>query len=73
MGEAGFSFTSPTVQAAGRKGALGRSLCTVSPDDAEAWVWLAYDQLNAAFLESLNLNNIGVVLIESSSKAKRRP
>ena len=73
MGEAGFSFTSPTVQAAGRKGALGRSLCTVSPGDAEAWVWLAYDQLNAAFLESLDLNNIGVVLIESSSKAKRRP
>ena len=44
-----------------------------SPGDAENWVWLAYDQLNVAFLESLDLDNIGVVLIESSSKAKLRP
>ena len=73
MGVAGFSFTSPIVQVAGRKGALGQSLCAVSPGDAENWVWLAYDQLNAAFLESLDLNNLGVVLIESSSKATRRP
>ena len=43
-------------------------------DDAVAtWVWLAYDQLNVAFLESLDLDNLGVVLIESSHKAQRRP
>ncbi len=73
MGEVGFSFAPPTVQVAGRKGALGQSLRLVTPGDADDWVWLAYDQLNIAFLESLDLNNIGVVLIESSSKAKRRP
>ena len=73
MDEVAFSFSSTTVQAAGRKGPLGQSLRTVTPGDADTWVWLAYDQLNAAFLKSLNLGNIGVVLVESSSKAKLRP
>ena len=56
------------------KGALGSSLASVKAEDADVWVWLAYDQLNVAFLDALNLEGrLGVVLIESSTKAKRRP
>ena len=73
MSEGSFSFSAGTSKAAGRNGAIGKALQSVSPADAEAWVWLSYDQLNLAFLESLELNNTGVVLIESSSKARRRP
>ena len=50
------------------KGALGSSLASVKAEDADVWVWLAYDQLNVAFLDALNLEGrLGVVLIESSS------
>ncbi len=73
MGGSKFSFPAGVVEAAGHHGPLGQSLQAVSPGDAEAWVWLAYDQLNLDFLESLNLYGLGVVLIESSFKAERRP
>ena len=44
------------------------------PSDADAWVWLAYDQLHPSMLSSLSLDGtVGVVLIESSVKARRRP
>ena len=56
------------------KGILGSSLTSVRAEDADVWVWLAYDQLNVAFLEALNLEGrVGVVLIESSAKAQSRP
>ena len=55
-------------------GALGRSLETPDISTVDAWVWLAYDQLNQAFLSSLDLEGrVGVVLIESTNKARRRP
>ena len=56
------------------KGALASSLSSVKAEDADVWVWLAYDQLNIAFLDALNIEGrVGVILIESSAKAKRRP
>ena len=73
MVESVFSFSTRTNEAAGRSGTLGETLRSVSPQDAVSWVWLAYDQLNVAFLESLNQSDLGVVLIESSAKARRRP
>ena len=73
MVESAFSFSTQTIEAAGRSGTLGETLRSVSPQDAVSWVWLAYDQLNVAFLESLNQSDLGVVLIESSAKARRRP
>ena len=51
-------------------GAFAKALAPVEFDSADAWVWLAYDQLNTVFLESLNLDGkVGVLLIESSDKA----
>ena len=73
MAASAFSFTSGTVLAAGRSGALGDTLSPVGPEAASSWVWLAYDQLNVAFLDALPSDDVGVVLIESASKAKRRP
>ena len=73
MGRTTFSFSGPTLEASSLNGALGQSLQKVGPEDATSWTWLAYDQLNEAFLESQDLNTTGVVLIESSSKAQRRP
>ena len=56
------------------KGAFGSSLTAAKAEDADEWVWLAYDQLNVAFLDTLELEGrLGVVLIESSTKAQRRP
>ena len=46
----------------------------VDAQTVDTWVWLAYDQLNIAFLDALDLDGkVGVVLIESSHKAQRRP
>ena len=67
------SFPLGTVSAANRTGAFGDALHDVVPSDAEMWVWLSYDQLNVAFLESIEYEKVGVVLIESSEKANRRP
>ena len=72
MSEA-ISFPLGTVSAAKRTGAFGDALHDVVPSDAGAWVWLSYDQLNIAFLETIECENVGVVLIESSEKANRRP
>ena len=67
------SFPPGTLSAANRTGAFGDALHDVAPSDAEMWVWLSYDQLNVAFLETIESKNVGVVLIESSEKANRRP
>ena len=55
-------------------GPFGELMEPVDVDSVEAWVWLAYDQLNMAFIDALDLpGKVGVVLIESSHKAQRRP
>ena len=47
-------------------GSFGESIHPVDAESVEAWVWLAYDQLNMAFLDALGLEGqVGVVLIES--------
>ncbi|MEL0331780.1 MAG: cryptochrome/photolyase family protein [Candidatus Poseidoniales archaeon] len=73
MGSALLSLPAGTTSAAGRTGAFGKALSEVVSGDAETWVWLSYDQLNVAFLESIVSQSVGVVLIESSQKARRRP
>lgn len=64
-----------SVHALGSGGGYFSSvLKPATPTDADAWVWLAYDQLHPDMLSSLSLDGtVGVVLIESSAKAKRRP
>ena len=55
-------------------GSFGSSLTAAKAEDADVWVWLAYDQLNVAFLDTLEVEGrLGVVLIESSAKAQQRP
>ncbi len=74
MDEVDLSVDAGVFSAAKSNGAFGTKLISVNPNAADAWVWLAYDQLNVGFLESLNLEGrLGVVLIESSAKAQRRP
>ena len=56
------------------RGTFGQAIQSVDTQSVDAWVWLAYDQLNIAFLDALNVEGtVGVVLIESSHKARRRP
>ena len=64
-----------SVHALGSGGGYFSSvLKPATPTDADAWVWLAYDQLHPSMLSSLSLDGtVGVVLIESSAKARRRP
>lgn len=63
-----------TVLASETRGAFAEALSTPSPDSAETWVWLAYDQLNAAFLADFGTSRkMGVVLIETTHKANQRP
>ena len=55
-------------------GSFGEAMVPVDVETVDTWVWLAYDQLNIAFLDALDLDGkVGVVLIESSHKAQRRP
>ena len=54
------SFPLGTLSAANRTGAFGDALHDVVPSDAEMWVWLSYDQLNVAFLETIESKNVGV-------------
>ena len=62
------------VLASGRPGEFGTALKPSAVGDANRWVWLSYDQLNTAFLSSLQGNhNVGVVLIESRAKAATLP
>lgn len=62
------------VLASGRPGEFGTALKPSAVEDANRWVWLSYDQLNTAFLSSLQRNhNVGVVLIESRAKAAMLP
>jgi len=65
---------SGTVLASELTGAFGAALQTPTLEDVDRWVWLAYDQLNLAFLKALETEQrLGVVLIESVEKAHRRP
>ncbi len=74
MNEVDFSKDAHLCSAAQTNSVFGTKLLPVEANSADAWVWLAYDQLNVAFLESLNVEGrLGVVLIESSAKAQRRP
>ena len=43
--------------------------------DVDAWVWLAYDQLNLALLTQIHRvhSSLGIILIESRAKGKSRP
>ena len=55
-------------------GPFGDAMLPVDVEAVDTWVWLAYDQLNVAFLDVLDLKGkVGVILIESSHKAQRRP
>ena len=49
------------------RGHFASKLQTVTPKDAQRWVWLSYDQLNLAFLERLKSDGeeLGVILILS--------
>lgn len=68
------TLPSGAVLASERPGAFGEGLRTPNLEEVDRWVWLAYDQLNVAFLESLDASErLGVVLIESAEKAQRRP
>ena len=57
------------------RGFFASQVNSVAPKDAQRWVWLAYDQLNLAFLESLERadESLGVILIESSLKGRSKP
>ena len=57
------------------RGFFASQVNSVGPKDAQRWVWLAYDQLNLAFLESLERadESLGVILIESSRKGRSKP
>lgn len=67
-------FPSGTVIASGLTGSFGAALPPPVLENVDRWVWLAYDQLNLAFLEALETEErLGVVLIESVEKARRRP
>jgi deoxyribodipyrimidine photolyase-related protein len=74
MDALGLELPPNTVLASERSGAFGQALSTPRLGDVDRWVWLAYDQLNVAFLEALETEGrLGVVLIESVAKAQRRP
>ena len=74
MGDIAESLPARTVLASKRDGAFGSLLSSCKPEDAERWVWLAYDQLHLDFLDELSeQTSLGVVLIESREKAARRP
>ncbi len=64
-----------STSAARRPGAFGTALEACTPKTAERWVWLAYDQLNTSFIDALpeTTGTTGVVLIESTHKAKQQP
>ena len=58
----------------GREGVFASQLRPVDAAAADSWVWLAYDQLNLAFIKSLNPSESwGVVFVESPRKAGSRP
>ncbi|MGA0352993.1 MAG: cryptochrome/photolyase family protein [Poseidonia sp.] len=74
MAQATFSDGTALRLASEMAGPFGELMEPVDVDSVEAWVWLAYDQLNMAFIDALDLpGKVGVVLIESSHKAQRRP
>lgn len=69
-----FSDNSSLLLASEMSGSFGEAMLPVDAPTVDTWVWLAYDQLNIAFLDALDLQGkVGVILIESSHKAQRRP
>ena len=74
MGEAKTLQFSGARSLGSGEGHFSTRLKDASLSDADAWVWLAYDQLHVSMLSSLPLDGtVGAVFIESSWKAKRRP
>jgi len=57
------------------RGFFASQLNSVTPKDAQRWIWLAYDQLNLTFLEGLgsDFHDFGIILIESSQKGRSMP
>ena len=69
-----FSHNSGLLLASEMSGSFGDAMLPVDVETVDTWVWLAYDQLNIAFLEAHELQGkVGVILIESTHKAQRRP
>lgn len=56
-------------------GAFASALLPYNQEHVDGWLWLSYDQLNLAFIESLepNVGRLGIVFIESVKKGKIRP
>ena len=70
MGEAKTLRFSSARSLASGEGHFSTKLKDTSFSDADAWVWLAYDQLHGRMLSSLPLDGtVGAIFIESSSKA----
>lgn len=69
------AWPSRTVALNGRPGPLGEALGPVPTKPENSWIFVAYDQLNEALLTSINEAHgpLGLVFIESSEKASRRP
>lgn len=68
-------WPSRTVALNGRSGALGSALGPAPTAPVTSWIFVAYDQLNEALFQVLDRNeqSAGLIFIESSSKAGRRP
>ncbi|MGB0951252.1 MAG: cryptochrome/photolyase family protein, partial [Poseidonia sp.] len=74
MAQVVVSENSGLVLASEMSGPFGEAMLPFDASTVDTWVWLAYDQLNVAFLDALELQGkVGVILIESSHKAQRRP
>ena len=74
MAQPAFSEGAALHLASEGKGPFAQAMQPVAIEDVDTWVWLAYDQLNTAFIDAMGVEGtVGVVLIESSHKAQRRP
>ncbi len=56
-------------------GAFASTLLPYDNDHVDEWLWLSYDQLNLAFIESFETKckRLGIVFVESMEKGKKRP
>ena len=74
MAQPAFSEGAALHLACEGKGPFAQAMQPVAIEAVDTWVWLAYDQLNTAFIDAMGVEGtVGVVLIESSHKAQRRP
>ena len=74
MAQPAFSEGAAFHVASEGKGPFAQAMQPVAIEAVDTWVWLAYDQLNTAFIDAMGVEGtVGVVLIESSHKAQRRP